>query len=969
MVNFYKINRKILIHLAFIFVSTSTFATILPIDTIECIVQPVYRFRKDKTPGREIIIKLKGSKLEGKIAVDIVVGKTKETTEFLSKVDGHSELSVLLPTTIGVNSNATVTLAIRQGKNTVKKTIDVPAMRYWKVYLYNHAHVDIGYTNTHKNVELLHKNNILEGIKLAEKTKKYPNGSQFVWNPEITWPLERLWETQPKERENVLNAIKSGFLSIDASYLNINTSVCSDEELFHIFNFSRKIQRLSGKPIDVFEQVDVPGISWGMVPVMNQQGIKYIMAWPNKTRVGFAHEGIDRKPFWWLGPDGKSKVLFFQPGMYGNSGSMNKGGATGRPWFGQRDPQKVPLYIQTGDSNVDFTKNLVDMEAEKYPYDFLVLSWSLWDNNPLDADIPNAVKKWNETHAYPQIIISGGHQIMEMIDKKYGDKLPVVKGDFTEAWTDGLGTAAKLAAMNRNSKEILAQSETLWSMLHPTKSAPRNEFEEAWRKILLSSEHTWCFEDPKDTYFQDAIFKVKKSYFIDAYERSTDLMDEALAPATGQANKTVPSGIAVFNTHSWIQSGTVTLSKKESSLGDKVVDDKGNQIPSQRLSTGELLFMASDVPALASKHYRIEKGNSFSTTGCTISGTTLENNKIKVVVDEKTGNITELIDLSNGQNFVDTKVNGGLNAFRWLPTNGDEPKADTDILIKITENGPLVAELTITSKGEGCRSVSRSVRLINNAKWVEINNVVDKLPLMEKDGIHFGFGFDVPQSKTRVDIPWGIIEVEKDQWTQGNRNWITMQRWLDVSNNKKGITWCSLDAPLFEYGGMTANVSSSPRGEKITWLKKLEPSSTIYSWVMNNHWWTNFPLTQDGPVSFRYRLMPHNEYNPVEANRFGVEQSQPLVHVLTEKDPKTKPLITIDNEKVIVTILKQGEKEGEMIVRLRSLSEKTETTNLGFPSISPKSVNVCEIEENAGTPINNSVSILPNGMVTMKVQF
>nr|AUN37913.1 alpha-mannosidase [uncultured bacterium] len=968
MMNFYKIKNKMLVHLVFVFVATSMFAAIPPTETVECIVQPVYKFRKDKTPGREIIIKLKEGKLEGKIAVDIVAGKTKETTEFSEKEGGYSELSILLPSTIGVNSNAKVTIAIRQGKSTINKTIDVLAMRHWNVYLYNHAHVDIGYTNTHKNVELLHKNNILEGIKLAEKTKNYPKGSQFIWNPEVTWPLERLWETMPEERTNVLNAIKSGFISIDASYLNIDTSVCSDEELFHIFNFSRKIQHLSGKPIDVFQQMDIPGISWGMVPVLHQQGVKYIMSWANTDRAGFSHEGLDRKPIWWLGPDGKSKVLFFQPGKYANSGSLYKSDALGRPWLGQRDPQKVPLYIQTGNANVDFTKELVNMEAEKYPYDFLVLSWSLCDNNPLDADIPYAVKKWNETHAYPQIIISGGHQIMEMIDKKYGDKLPVVKGDFTEFWTDGQGTAAKFSAMNRNSKEILTQSETLWSMLHPAKSAPRNEFEEAWRKIILGSEHTWCFEDPEDIYFQEAIFKVKKGYFIDAHERSSDLMDEALAPATQQANGKVPSGIAVFNTHSWIQNGIVTLSKEESGLGDKVVDDKGNEVPSQRLSTGELLFIASDVSALGSKHYRIQKGNSSFTNGCTISGTTLENNKIKVVIDEKTGNIAQLIDRSNGQNFVDAKVNGGLNAFRWLPANVDAPKADTDISIKITENGPLVAELTVTSKGEGCRSITRSVRLINNANWVEINNVVDKLPLMAKDGIHFGFGFDVPKSKTRVDIPWGIMEVEKDQWAQGNRNWIAMQRWLDVSNDKKGVTWCSLDAPLFEYGAMTANISLS-WGNKGPWLRKLEPSSTIYSWVMNNHWHTNFPLTQEGPVSFRYRLMPHGVYNAVEANRFGLEQSQPLVHILTEKDPKTQPLLTIDNEKVVVTILKQGEKEGEMIVRLRSLSDKIETTKVAFPTLSPKSVNVCEVEENAGTAISNSVSILPFGMITMKVQF
>ena len=127
------------------------------------------------------------------------------------------------------------------------------------------------------------------------------------------------------------------------------------------------MQRLSGQPADVFQQFDIPGISWGLVPVMAQEGVRYIISWPNSDRAGNAHANMDGKPFWWLGPDGKSKVLFFQPGSYANSGSMGKGGETGRPWFGQRDPEKVPKVIRTGYANVDFTKQLESMEKDNYP--------------------------------------------------------------------------------------------------------------------------------------------------------------------------------------------------------------------------------------------------------------------------------------------------------------------------------------------------------------------------------------------------------------------------------------------------------------------------------------------------------------------------------------------------------------------------------------------------------------------------
>lgn len=32
---------------------------------------------------------------------------------------------------------------------------------------------------------------------------------------------------------------------------------------------------------------------------------------------------------------------------------------------------------------------------------------------------------------------------MSMIEEKYGKQLPVVTGDYTEYWTDGIGTAAR----------------------------------------------------------------------------------------------------------------------------------------------------------------------------------------------------------------------------------------------------------------------------------------------------------------------------------------------------------------------------------------------------------------------------------------------------------------------------------------------------------------------------------------------
>jgi alpha-mannosidase len=938
---------------------------------MECVPQQFYHYRVDGTPGREIVLNLKGAKLVGEAQVIATCNGKVETTT----VEDSSMFTLLLPDGVGVKQEAEVAITLRQGAKELKKTVKVPALRHWTIYLYHHSHVDIGYTGTHKNVERLHIQNIREGIKLGEATSDYPEGSRSRWNPEVTWPLERLWvKASPGEKERVIAAIKDATLCIDASYLNLNTSVCSDEELFHAFRFSREMQRLTGVPMDTMQQVDIPGMSWGMVPVMAQEGVRYVMSWPNKSRAGHAHNEINQRPFWWVGPDGKSKVLFLQPGQYANSGSMAKGKSIGRPWMGQRDPDKIPAFIKTGGANVNFIDKIAGYESPQHPYDFLVFSWSLWDNNPIDFDIPDAVKTWNEQHAFPRIIIAGGHEIMSSIEKKYGDQLPVVKGDYTEYWTDGLGTAARLTATNRNAKELLTQAETLWTMLRPGKAAPRDEFDEAWRYIALGSEHTWCAENPNEPFFQEAIWKVKQDYFREAADRSQTLFDEALAPATDQSSGALGppdgpanGGIAVFNTHSWKRGGLVTLSPAESSRGDRVTDDLGQDVLAQRLSTGELVFLAAAVPAFGSRHYRVVKGRCPLAPGCKLNGTTLENQALRIVLDPATGNITEFVELATDRNFADAKINGGLNAFRWLPGNRDDPEADTDIAIATVEDGPLVVELRVTSEATGCRSVSRSVRLIAGQAWVEIDNIVDKLPLVAKDGIHFGFGFDLPGGRTRVDIPWGVMEVENDQWQQGNRNWLAMQRWLDISNDDAGVTWCSLDAMLFEYGAMTANVHTG-WGNDGPWLKRLDPSSTIYSWAMNNHWVTNFPLTQDGPVRFRYRLRLHGGYDASAANRFGLEQAQPLAHVATNRDPKLTPLVAVDNDRVCVTILKPTAEGKNFILRLRSLSDKAENVKLSFPAHQPKSVRLCAIEELPGEPAE-TIPMLPHGMATVRVEF
>ena len=940
-------------------------------DEIEYTVQPFYRHRTDGKPGREIILNFKGPKFSGKGSLDLDCSGVKETIA-LNVNEPIDKFTLLLPPGAGVNSDAEAKIILRSPGHELVSSVKVPAKRQWTVYIYPHSHVDIGYTNTQANVEIIHKRNLINGIELAKKTADYPEGARFLWNPEVLWPVERYLRTAtPEAKKQIIDAVKMGYLHLDAGYIHTNTSSSADEELFEYFRQCKVMEELTGTRIETLVQVDVPGMSWGVVPVASKLGIKYCFALNNGSdRVGLSM-GMSFKPFWWLGPDGKSKILFLQPGSY-VPGAKAKGFAYWPLMAGHTDTSTLLQIVKTDHPREHFIDNylnekLPELEkADYYPYDIFAMSWSMADNTPVDADLPDAVKSWNEDYAFPHLIISSATEIMQAFESKYGNQFPVLSGDFTEYWTDGLGSAAKQIGMNRSSKERLIQAETLWTLLHPGEQAPRSDFNEAWRNVIMGTEHTWCFMDPGKQPISGDILKVKFAFFSEAESLSKSLLASALTPVTVNESPV----IGVFNTLSWNRGGLVYVPEKQSITFNSVTDEKGETVASQRLSTGELIFFADAVPALGSRKYFLKEKKRKS-KGIIAVGNILDNGILKVVIDQQTGDISGLI--SGGYEYVDPKAACSLNSFRYLH-GGDSPdkaSGTKNAKVEIKENGPLLATIHVESEAEGCNSLSRDITLSKGQSFVEIRNIVDKKAILAKEGIHFGFGFNITGPVIRVDIPWGIMELEKDQLSGANRNWIAFQRWLDISNKDRGITFCSLDAPVFENGSMTANIiggaTNSPK-----WIRKLEPSSTIYSWALNNHWHTNFPLSQEGKIQFRYRIQPHNApYDASSSNRFGLEQAQPLIITTVDKGLISKPLMDIKgNSSVIVSVLRTDASGKSTIIRIRSTSDKDEVVKLNWFDRKPSAVHIKDLSEATGSQkVDDEVVVPARGFVTLEAIF
>lgn len=204
---------------------------------------------------------------------------------------------------------------------------------------------------------------------------------------------------------------------------------------------------------------------------------------------------------------------------------------------------------------------------------------------------------------------------------------------------------------------------------------------------------------------------------------------------------------------------------------------------------------------------------------------------------------------------------------------------------------------------------------------IDIVNLLDKNRVREKESVHFGFPFRVPDGILRVDEGWEVVRPEIDQLPGSCKDFFTVQRWVDVSNNDYGLTWATVDAPLVEVGSLT-DETQTDRGVRV-WKERLVPAQNFYSYVMNNYWHTNYKADQEGLVTFHYSIAPHGNFDRLSATRFGIERSQPLIVIPSRTSRPAPSLLRVSPACVIVTSLKPSADGKGWTVRLLNTADKS----------------------------------------------
>jgi alpha-mannosidase len=768
-----------------------------------------------------------------------------------------------------------------------------------------------------------------------------------------------------QEREELISAVKKGWIGLNGMYANELTGLCRPEELLQLFRYSTELGNQCGIHVDSAMISDVPGYTWGTVSAMAQAGIRYFSAAPNFfDRIGTFMVEWQDKPFWWISPSGNERVLVWVPWTgYAMSHIMK-----------QLDTQWVNKYQAR-------------LDEIGFPYGMSYIRWSGdGDNAVPDPDICEFVKKWNEEYEWPRFSISTTSDAFAAFEKQYGRQLPEFRGDLTPYWEDGAGSSALETRMNRGAAERLAQAATLSTMLVPQayKSA---DFNAAWRNVLLYSEHTWgawnSISDSENPFVTQQ-WQVKRQFAVDAENESKRLLDGVLDAYASEGDS---ANVDVHNTCSWPRTEVVLISKERSLGKDHVKNEHGMSVPSQRLSTGELAFLAEHVPALGSATFHLSAdAPHVPAKRVTVMDGVVDNGLVRAKVDSKTGNIVELMSKRSAHNLVDTSLDQAVNQYLFLEGK-DISNLSTSgpVRIAIEEPGPLVATIRIESSAPGCVDLVRRVRLKAYVDWIEISNTVNKKraplnPHPGKDGpsgdfaqheskesVQFVFPFAIENGQIHIDVPLAVMRPEIDQLPGSCKNWLPVGRWIDVANAEYGVTCATLDAPLVEIGSLSATMLGSQTHPEI-WRKHIEPTQKFYSWVINNHWGTNYRAYQDGPIEFRYALRVHSGYDPAAASRFAIGMSQPLLSSARGQRSPMALKLRIDEEDVLLQESMRSADGSAWIVRLFGAAGENRKTSLTWTDDTPIKIWRSNLREQRLERLGTQVEVPAWELVTLRIE-
>ncbi|MBN2829321.1 MAG: glycoside hydrolase [Candidatus Cloacimonetes bacterium] len=756
------------------------------------------------------------------------------------------------------------------------------------IYIINHSHTDIGYTELQHQIRAWHIDFIKQALQIIKQDKT------FVWNCEAFWAVEKfLQECGKPEREKFFKAVLNKNIGITAGYLNFNELI-DESTLDNMIERAVSTSKKYGFEIDTAMTADINGVGWGFAQSMVKHGIS------NYFSCVHTHHGmwpVNRKqyPFKWIAPDGK-ELLVWNGEHYHFGNELGFAERAGSSYTIKDDCDAHSVYYdQWKLAETRIPRYLKMLEDEGYEFDFVpvMVSGLRTDNSPPSAEIPKMIKRWNKQHN--DICILEMITLCDFFSRvRISDvSIPSYKGDWPDWWSDGF-------ASDPDGVKIYRQAQRTFELYRILDTDSINNDIDIYDKLALYAEHTFSHSDSMSQPWSDPVKQIsliKRGYAVSAFEKACIQLrhkrEELGETFLKFGRKPV---FNLINPYSCDYKGEFRLfigwfewNELKLNNGAAVIEPiTGDIIPSQmRYVPGGVEYciylllnekQELQLELVPHQNLPIRFVNSFYQRGTDgvsdISGqlkenftTYIETDYFRISWDYDWGinswfNKQDTQELITGEfgaftpiyELTPVKDNRDINSVRGqMGRNRKGFNVERTIgklknaIIKSVGELWIEAELDYYCKGMEFYKVQ--IKLWKNVPEVDVKIVLHKESIWAPENLYIALPFTTGESEELwIDKAGCIMRPMIDQLPGTLIDFYTVQTGFRLQSRKHGLSIGMPDTPILQLGSLEF-------GERELCRPGMTTSPGYqFAWVMNNYWETNFNASLGGFYEFNYSI-------------------------------------------------------------------------------------------------------------------
>lgn len=862
------------------------------------------------------------------------------------------------------------------------------------LYFIHHSHTDIGFTHEQEVVLDLHCQFIDQAIDLCERTADYPEGSALRWTCECTLPiLHWLRRRSSRQIERFLKLERAGRIEVTGLFATLSQCV-SHEGTWRQLYPVRKLRADYGMTIRSAMACDINGNHWGLVDALADAEIGSFSMAINENVGRAAFGSIRPNGFHWESAAGR-RVLVWNGLQYNNNQYF------GIPTDYERATCELPRFFDW-------------LEQRGYPHRFCLFQAThntFNDNGPPDVRLADFVRRWNREGRNPRMEIITLSRFFDELCRE--PNLPVHRGEWSDYWNFAATSSAYETQLNRGTERRLAEAECLNAMapVDDMEFSRKRDLAEGWELALLYDEHTWCSNVSTSQPWSHATrsqLNQKLNYAYRARSKAQLVRIEAADRLARSVNAPTGRYVLAVNSLPWprterlmippawlegysgpapqlvldeIEARPQVIGEVHDTVSRVQYLDREDLGEQQSLTrTDSLVSMPIEVPAMG---YRLCSADDLriAVSDTPRAGDSAENDHFLVKMDTNRGGVASLFDKRRAREWVDrahaqslggyvyeqvepaTAENAGRGGrmaiygeadwsrfmgYRgWHPDWPAKRRGITELVEQTLQRIPGATRLRQVCRAPGLKQLIYEVTLPDESPHLDLHVTLDKLWIEEPEACYLAFPLDLPGATPRYEAVGGVVEPSTDQLPGCNQDFPTIQGWADWSAEREGMTLCSPDAPILMFGGFHFARMHDGR--------RTSTPAVFVNMAMSNYYHVNYPPAQHGPVTFFYRLCPHDGFDPVWSSRRAREAANPLWgHPV--KDPggsrqAAASLLQITHPSVDLSVCKESETGSGLILRLRNTGSEAAETSVLVPDARFQRAWLCDGLENPRKPV------------------